>query len=181
MESDRELVARWRAGDEGAFQELVDRHKHLVYALLFRAVAEEAQADTLAQEVFLRVHRGLPYFRGEASVTTWIYRTVADAFVEATTRHPASAAPVMERGRNGDSLRAALAETGRRKIDDEWGQRLEFAISRLPPHSRLLVAAHGLEGVPCEDLVVGRQSAGAARTMLHHAKRQLRRLLDVEP
>jgi len=181
METDRELVARWRAGDERAFQELVDRHKHLVYALLRRAVAEDARADALAQEVFLRVYRGLPYFRGEASVTTWIYRIVADAFVEATTRQPASAAGATDRGRDADGLRAGPPGDDRRKMDGEWGHRLEPAISRLPPHSRLLVAAHGLEGVPCDDLVEAPQSPGAARTLLHRAKRQLRRLLDAEP
>ena len=65
METDRELVARWRAGDERAFQELVDRYKQLVYALLFRAVSEEARAEVLAQEVFLRVYRGCPTSRAK--------------------------------------------------------------------------------------------------------------------
>ena len=64
--NERELVERCRRGDDGAFQELVDRHKDLVFALVTRSVQDRSRAEDLAQDVFLRIHRGLPYFRGEA-------------------------------------------------------------------------------------------------------------------
>src|ERR1041384_8433476 len=80
--SERELVERCRSGDERAFQELVDRYKDLVFALVARTVQDRTRAEDLAQDVFLRVHRGLPYFRGEARLSTWIYRTVAHVCVQ---------------------------------------------------------------------------------------------------
>ena len=64
--NERQLVERCRRGDEGAFQELVDRYKDLVFALIARTVQDRSRAEDLAQEVFLRIYRGLPYFRGEA-------------------------------------------------------------------------------------------------------------------
>ena len=76
--NERELVERCRRGDEGAFQELVDRYKTLVFALIARTVQDRSRAEDLSQEVFLRIHRGLPYFRGEARLSTWIYRIVAN-------------------------------------------------------------------------------------------------------
>src|SRR5712692_6698943 len=76
--SERELVERCRRGDEGAFQELVDQYKNLVFALIARTVQHRSRAEDLAQDVFLRIHRGLPYFRGEARLSTWIYRIVAN-------------------------------------------------------------------------------------------------------
>src|SRR5258707_4783982 len=79
--SERELVERCRRGDEGAFQELVDRYKDLVFALIARTVQDRSRAEDLAQDVFLRIHRGLPYFRGEAQLSTWIYRIVANVCV----------------------------------------------------------------------------------------------------
>src|SRR3954466_9721702 len=79
---ERELVERCRAGDERAFQELVDRHKDLVFALIARTVQDRSRAEDLAQDVFLRVHRGLPYFRGEARLSTWIYRIVANVCLQ---------------------------------------------------------------------------------------------------
>src|SRR6476619_7605827 len=76
--NERELVERCRRGDEGAFQELVDRYKDLVFALIARTVSDPSRAEDLAQDVFLRVHRGLPYFRGEARLSTWIYRIIVN-------------------------------------------------------------------------------------------------------
>src|SRR5512139_3415358 len=80
------LVERCRAGDEAAFAELVDAYKDLVYAIVRRMVADRGLAEDLAQEVFLKVHRGLPYFRGDARLSTWIYRIVANVCIEARNR-----------------------------------------------------------------------------------------------
>jgi len=68
---ERDLVTRCRRGEEAAFQVLVDRYKHLVYAVIARSIPDRSRADDLAQETFLRVHRGLPHFRAEARLSTW--------------------------------------------------------------------------------------------------------------
>jgi RNA polymerase sigma-70 factor (ECF subfamily) len=68
--NERELIERCHSGDERAFQELVDRFKDLVFALISRTVQDRSRAEDLAQDVFLRIHRGLPYFRGEARLST---------------------------------------------------------------------------------------------------------------
>src|SRR5215212_5456027 len=70
------LVDRCRQGDETAFRELVDQYKGLVFALISRSVTNRARAEELAQDVFLKIHKGLPYFRGEAKLSTWLYRIV---------------------------------------------------------------------------------------------------------
>src|SRR3954463_12175760 len=88
---ERELVERCRSGDEHAFQELVDRYKDLVFALIARTLQDRSRAEDVAQDVFLRIHRGLPYFRGEARLSTWIYRIVANLCLQSQTR-PASVA-----------------------------------------------------------------------------------------
>src|SRR5215203_5674885 len=73
---EHELVERCRQGNETAFRELVELYKGLVFALITRSIASRARAEELAQDVFLKVHKGLPYFRGEAKLSTWIYRIV---------------------------------------------------------------------------------------------------------
>src|SRR5919204_5985003 len=83
---ERELIDRCRRGDEGAFQELVDGYKNLVFALIARMVSDRSSAEDLAQDVFLRIHRGLPYFRGEARLSTWIYRIVANVCAQRHSR-----------------------------------------------------------------------------------------------
>ena len=173
---ERELVERCRRGDEGAFQELVDRYKDLVFALIGRTVQDRSRAEDLAQDVFLRIHRGLPYFRGEARLSTWIYRIVANVCVH---DHGRTAAP-MSLGDERAQDRVP-ASTDRRFGDLELRDRLEKAIARLPPNYRLLVAAHYLEGVQYEDLAEALQlPLGTVKTQLYRAKQQLRRLLETD-
>ena len=175
---ERELVERCRRGDEGAFQELVNLHKDLVFAIIARTVPDRSRAEDLAQEVFLRVHRGLPYFRGEARLSTWIYRIVANVCVQEQQERRPATEPLDERT---PGTRAATATSDRQFSDLELRDRLEKAIARLPAHYRLVVAAHYLEGVQYEELAEAMQlPLGTLKTHLHRAKRQLRRLLETE-
>jgi RNA polymerase sigma-70 factor, ECF subfamily len=175
--NERELVERCRAGHEGAFQELVDRYKDLVFALIARTVQERSRAEDLAQDVFLRIHRGLPYFRGEARLSTWIYRIVANVCVHDQTRPVASVSLDDERARP----RVTPSTSDRRFGDLELRDRLEKAIARLPANYRLVIAAHYLDGVQYEDLAEALQlPLGTVKTQLHRAKQQLRRLLETE-
>jgi len=172
---ERALIERCRAGDDDAFRELVDRYKNLVFALIARTVQDRARAEDLAQDVFLRVHRGLPYFRGEARLSTWIYRIVANVVVEEQSR----ARPHVSLDDRRPGVRPSAAD--RQFGDLELRDRLEKAIARLPANYRLLVAAHYLEGVRYEDLAEALQlPLGTLKTQLYRAKQQLRRLLETE-
>ncbi|MEO8256165.1 MAG: sigma-70 family RNA polymerase sigma factor [Acidobacteriota bacterium] len=172
--NERELVERCRRGDEGAFQELVDRYKTLVFALIARTVQDRSRAEDLSQEVFLRIHRGLPYFRGEARLSTWIYRIVANVCAQP----PVAAAVSLD---HGGAPERVTATHDRRFGDLELRDRLEKAIARLPPHYRLLIAAHYLDGVQYEDLAEALSlPLGTVKTHLYRAKQQLRRLLETE-
>jgi RNA polymerase sigma-70 factor (ECF subfamily) len=176
--NERELVERCRRGDEGAFQELVDRYKDLVFALIARTVQDRSRAEDLAQEVFLRIHRGLPYFRGEARLSTWIYRIVANVCLQDQARPRPGAATV---SLDDDGARSRVTVADRRFGDLELRDRLEKAIARLPAHYRLIVAAHYLDGVQYEDLAEAMQlPLGTLKTQLFRAKQQLRRLLETE-
>jgi len=175
--NERELVERCRRGDDGAFEELVDGYKNLVFALIARTVQDRTRAEDLAQEVFLRIHRGLPYFRGEARLSTWIYRIVANVCVQ--ERGQSATAPGVV---SLDDERANIRPPGaadRQFSDLELRDRLEKAIARLPAQQRLLVAAHYLQGVRYEDLAEAlRMPLGTVKTQLFRAKQQLRRLLE---
>jgi RNA polymerase sigma-70 factor (ECF subfamily) len=177
MKNDQELVEGCRQGDEGAFQELVDRYKDLVFAIIARTVQDRSRAEDVAQDVFLRIHRGLPYFRGEARLSTWIYRIVANVCVQDHARPAFSTSLDDDRGRQ----REGPAVSDRRFGDLELRDRLEKAIARLPANYRLLVAAHYLDGVQYEELAEALQlPLGTVKTQLHRAKQQLRRLLETE-
>jgi RNA polymerase sigma-70 factor (ECF subfamily) len=167
---ERELVARCQRGDDSAFAELVDRYKNLVYAMIYRMMSDRTQVEDLAQDVFLKVHRGLPYFRGEARLSTWIYRIVANVCVQARSgRRPmASSADVSE----PVSADGAFA-------DLELRDRIEKAMAKLPENYRFLIAAHYLKGIQYEALAEALNiPLGTVKTHLFRAKRQLRELMS---
>ena len=175
--NERALVERCRSGDEAAFRELVDRYKDLVFGLIARTVQDRSRAEDLAQDAFLRVHRGLPYFRGEARLSTWIYRIVVNVCTEQRAHPMATVSLDDDRARSRPMLGASDPQFG----DLEVRERLEKAIARLPVHYRLLIAGHYLEGVQYEELAEALDlPLGTVKTQLHRAKRQLRRLLETE-
>src|SRR5687768_13465689 len=67
------LVDRLRAGEARAFEELVRAYQHRVFGVAVRMLGNRAEAEDIAQEVFLRVHRSVGEFRGQAKLSTWLY------------------------------------------------------------------------------------------------------------
>ncbi|MDE3153774.1 MAG: sigma-70 family RNA polymerase sigma factor [Acidobacteriota bacterium] len=176
--SEDEVVRRCRAGDEEAFRELVDHYKDLVFAFLAQTGLASDRAEDLAQEVFLRVHRGLPYFRGEARLSTWIYRIVANVFAQEVSK-PRLPVHSLDSGETPVDSRPDLGRPDRRFSDLELRERLEKAIRQLPVQYRLLIAGHYLKGVSYEDLAdMFNLPLGTVKTQLYRAKRQLRHLLE---
>jgi RNA polymerase sigma-70 factor, ECF subfamily len=171
------LVERCRGGqDDAAFAELVDRYKDLVYALVYRLSGDPGAADDLAQEVFLKVHRGLPYFRGDAKLSTWLYRIVFNVCCENRDRRrprelpldPGGGRPVIDPG-------AEDAAFGNLELKD----RLARAMASLPANYRFLVAAHYLRGIQYEALAEALGlPLGTVKTHLYRAKKLLRERLS---
>lgn len=171
------LVERCRQGDETAFRELVDQYKGLVFALIARSVANRARAEELAQDVFLKVHKGLPYFRGEARLSTWIYRIVVNALSQ---ERPELATASLDE-ETEDRPRLEPAGDDRAFGDLIVKDRLHKAIDRLPLQYQILINGHYLKGMRYEDLAEAMDMPmGTVKTHLHRAKRQLRHLLETE-
>lgn len=72
--ADAELVAQLQAGEEVAFRTLVERYQNRIYRIVFSLLRNAEEAEDVAQEVFVEVHQTITRFRGEASLSTWLYR-----------------------------------------------------------------------------------------------------------
>ena len=94
--SDAAIMLRVAAGDEAGFNYLVEKHHRAMIHFLFRMVRNQAVAEELAQEVFLRVYRSRESYRAEAKFTTWLYRIATNLAVNHArdTRHERSAQTV---------------------------------------------------------------------------------------
>jgi RNA polymerase sigma-70 factor (ECF subfamily) len=173
---ERELIERCRSGDDTAFAELVDRYKDLVYGLIYRMVRDRGLADDLAQDVFLKVHRGLPYFRGEARLSTWIFRIVQNVCVQ-TRAHRRPDVPLDGGHDDRPTRQVGSVDQAFGAIEDR--DRLDKALARLPPNYRMLVVAHYMRGVQYESLAEALNlPLGTVKTHLYRAKRRLRELLE---
>lgn len=171
---DAELIERCRSGDDAAFSELVERYKDLVYGLLYRMTPDKSAVEDLAQDVFLKIHRGIPYFRGEARLSTWIFRIIRNVCAQEYGRRPDVA---LDDNRLGAPRQVGSPDRAFAQI--ETRDRLDKAMARLPEPQRLLVAAHYMQGVQYEALAESLDiPLGTVKTHLYRAKRRLRELLE---
>ncbi len=183
--ADEELVARAAAGEEPAFERLVERHQHRAYALARRLVGSDGDAQDVLQESFLSVYRKLGSFRGESLFSTWLHRIVTnaalmhlrarsrrrqeplDAFLprfDANGRHVAEPAALDAAAQAAERLdRGLLAEKAR------------AGIARLPDLYRAAFVLRDLEDLPTAE-VAERLGVGAdvVRQRVHRARMMLR-------
>ena len=71
---DAALIRRFHAGDESAFVEIVGRYRERIFAIALALLRNRADAEEIAQDTFIRAHRGLARFRGDSSLATWLHR-----------------------------------------------------------------------------------------------------------
>lgn len=171
---DRELVSRCRSGSEAAFTELVDTYKGMVFAVISRSVSHRGAVEDLAQDVFMRVHRGLRSFRGDARLSTWICRIAMNVCADA------------QRGPREISLDAAPPGAPPRAtiVSDpsfaalELRDRVAKGMALLSERSRLVLTMHYFAGRGYEEIADALQAPlGTVKTHLHRAKQELREIL----
>lgn len=178
--SEPALIERARAGDPDAFGLLVQSHSDRVYRALRGFSLEPAEADEVAQEVFLRAWRGLERFEGRAQLSTWLYRI---AYNEAQRRLARRAPPSATPGPCGQEPIAMLADSPERgpearALDREFEAITRRALAQLPDEWRVAVVLRDIEGLSTEQAatVVGVRQA-AFKSRLHRGRMQLRELL----
>jgi RNA polymerase sigma-70 factor (ECF subfamily) len=174
---DQALVERCRSGSDAAFRELVDRYKNLVYGVILRTVDDRTSADDLAQEVFLRAYKGLAGFRGESSLSTWLFRITRNVCVE--VRNQRQFLQSLDAVDDDGQPRLNPGTADRAFADLELRDRLDKALAQLPSAVRFMVSAHYLGGQKYEDLAQALDMPiGTLKAHLHRAKQRLRALLE---
>ena len=175
--SDDALVARARDGDMAAFEELVMRHADRLYGSLRRFGLEDAEAQDVAQETFLRAWRGLKSFRGDARFFTWLYRIGFNEAQRRLARRPgASVVP------GGDEALETLADAGPGPAAEaeigELREALVRALGDLPVDLRAPVVLRDVEGLSTREAAsVLELSEAAFKSRLHRGRMALRNLL----
>jgi RNA polymerase sigma-70 factor (ECF subfamily) len=179
--TEHDLIRRARSGDEDAFAELVELHAARVHGALRRFGLDPAEADEVAQEVFLRAWRGLPRFEERSQFSTWLYRI---AFNEAQRQLSRRPPPRAEPNPDGVDPIVSLPESPHlgpeaRTLDREFERQLDHALLQLPDDWRAAVVLRDIEGLSTEQAaeIVGVRQA-AFKSRLHRGRMQLRALLE---
>ena len=174
---DASLVDRLRHGDSRAFEDLVIAYQHRVFGVALRMLGNRAEAEDLAQEVFVRVHRAIGEFRGEAKLSTWLYAI--------TSRQCLNRLAAGERriARQGDEGLARLASREIGPAEEMERTELETALHRaiaeLSEERRIVVVLRDLEGLSYEDIAAALDlELGTVRSRLHRARTDLREKLE---
>jgi len=170
------LEDRLRRGDPRAFEELVIAYQHRVFGVALRMLRNRGEAEEIAQEVFLRVHRAVEDFRGEAKLSTWLYaitsRLCLNRLASGERRMAREGEESLERLR-ADADPAAHAERG------ELEAALQRAITELPEERRVVVVLRDFEGLSYEEIAAALDlPLGTVRSRLHRARTDLKEKLE---
>jgi RNA polymerase sigma-70 factor (ECF subfamily) len=169
------LVDAVRRGAPGSHEAIYHRYKRRVFALALRIVGP-VDAEEVAQEAFIRVFRGLPKFRGDAALGTWIYRLAVNAALSHRTRRANVPAAPPEEG--GAERVVAVTPMAR---DLALRKRLERALAVLPVGYRTVIILHDVEGLEHEEVaaILGCH-VGTSKSQLHKARAKLREVLAAQ-
>jgi RNA polymerase sigma-70 factor (ECF subfamily) len=170
---EREMVRRCVDGDTSAWRTLYDRHFPDVERLVASLGIVDAEADDICQEIFVIIYRNLARFRGEARLSTWIYRLATREAIRYARRRR------LVRG-----LTDLFARDRGRELPIDWseseaGRRhyLRQLLERLPPERRLALVLYEIEGLPVSEIArISDCAENTVWTRLHRARTELEKI-----
>jgi RNA polymerase sigma-70 factor (ECF subfamily) len=171
-----ELVESLRRGEPEAFERLVLTYQHRVFSIALRMLADRGEAEEAAQEVFLRVHRSIGNFRGDAKLSTWLYAITSRLCLN-RLKSPGRAR------RAGESALASIADGHPNPAATLEASELEAALHRaiaeLDHERRIVVVLRDLHGLTYEEIAAALDlEPGTVRSRLHRARMELKKRLE---
>ena len=172
--NDLDLVDRARAGETDAFRELVDRHSRTMFKTAFRLTGNEADADDLVQEAFLRAFRKLDRFDGRSQFSTWLYRITVNCgmdLMRKKSRRQARAARDEEVVL--DSVATEDPRPDRLALSGEVRRAVEGVLEKLSPMERSAFVLRHFEGRSIAEIggLLGARSSATKHAIFRAVKK----------
>lgn len=178
---EQKLITMAQQGDQSAFEQLLDHYQKPVYHQALRLVGNPEDAADVTQEVFIKVWKHLPSFRGESSFSTWLYRLTDNAALDLIRR---------EKKRRGDSslddeesaliLPADPAPTPHQAIEQkELHQAVADGLAQLSEEHRQVLVMREINGLSYEEIgnILG-LSPGTVKSRIARARISLAKFLQ---
>jgi RNA polymerase sigma factor (sigma-70 family) len=175
-----EIIASLKRGDNAAFRAVVGMHQKLVFNCAFKFLKNKEAAEDLTQEVFVEVYQSIHSFRGDAQLSTWIYRIAVTKClneIKHQQRRKRFALLVSLFGDDGTERRVPAAESSNPELELEKKERAEIlnkALSRLPDYQRTAYTLSKVEGMSYDEIAkVMNTSLTSVESLIHRAKNNL--------
>jgi RNA polymerase sigma-70 factor (ECF subfamily) len=165
------------------FAEVFRQYRRPIYNYLLRMTQNQAEAEDLTQETFIRAHGSLPTFRGEASLSTWLYRiatnTSLDHLRRRSTRQARTALPLEKMEFDVDQDGDTPSSPEQLATCSEMSACVQEFVQGLPPDHRAVLVLKDLQGLKNREIAeVLDCSLATVKIRLHRARTKLREALD---
>lgn len=185
---DAELVRRFNTGEASAFDEIVARHRERVFAIALATLRNRADAEEIAQDTFIRAHRGLAKFRGDSSLATWLHHVALNLarnrywYFHRRRRHATLSleCPLGEdsAGTFADLVASPAPEPNREAIVAEFTELVTASMDRLPPAQREILSLRNVLNKSYDEIAgaLGIE-VGTVKSRIARARGQLRAIM----
>ena len=189
VDTDLELLARLRAGDEEAFVALVARYQQPMLRFARSYVPSRAIAEEAVQDTWMGVVKGIENFEGRSSFKTWLYRILVNRARSAGARehrhstsgphHAVDPIRFDASGQWADPVERWNQDAEDRLDAATWGPILQSGLEDLPARQRQVVMLRDIDGLSGDEVcgLLG-LSAGNQRILLHRGRTRLREILE---
>jgi len=170
------LISRSVNGDASAFRELVELHMRRAYDLAYSIVQNHHDADDVAQEAFVRIHRSLVGFRAEAEFTTWLHRIVTNLALDRSRRRKREHTRMVSLD---DPFVDETMKSAAEMLSSDLSQHIERALHTLPTMQRAVVILRHMDGLSTKQVGdILRCSEGTVKTHLYRGLKKMHVLLE---
>jgi RNA polymerase sigma-70 factor, ECF subfamily len=188
-DTEARLVERLVARDERAFNDLVRTYERRVFALALRMIGDRAEAEDLAQEVFVQVFKAIGTFRGESKLSTWIYRIAVNLSKNRTkylrVRHTSEQDEIgaIEERVQMDGVKPANVSRVERPDEMMAGRETEQVVRRaileLEASFRECLVLRDVEDLSYEEIgAITGLPEGTVKSRIHRARAQLKEIVE---
>ena len=182
---DKALIEGILNKDEEAFRQLVEQHKDYVFRVCYSFLKQVEDAEDIAQEVFIEIHKSASYFRSEAKISTWIYRIAVNKSINYLNSknyrfNIKQVKSIFSRDNKPRKIEAEVNDQADFSVEtSEKNNILYKAIDKLPNNQRIAFTLNKIDGLPYLEIAeIMNLSLSSVESLLHRAKINLQKKLD---
>ncbi|HIE27510.1 TPA: sigma-70 family RNA polymerase sigma factor [Candidatus Poribacteria bacterium] len=188
IDADVDLMLKFQAGDVSAFEQLMHKHQKSVINTIYRFIGNRAEAEELAQEVFLKVYNSAQKYKPKAKFSTWLYKIVTNLCLNELRRRRLETVPLddlaeeipplSKGGKRGDFIDAGQIPPDIALEKNELVALIKKAVESLPEKQRMALILREYDGLSYKEIaeVMG-CSVASVQSRLQRAKATLKEKL----